>query len=100
MFGLLHRNFLFKIGILRLTLLTTAILATVSRMLNQIPISCALSAIGRRTSQMKLSESMRISKMLLARAKNGARGNAATKMVMKPNCITGDQKEHTDRQAE
>ena len=66
----------------------TAILATLSRMSNQIPMSWARSAIGRLTSHTNLSESIRISKMLLASAKNGASGNAATKMVMKPNWRT------------
>ena len=71
-----------------LTLLMTAILATLSRISNQIPMSWARSAIGRLTSHTNLSESMRISKMLLASAKNGAKGNAATKIVMKPNWRT------------
>ena len=71
-----------------LTLLITAILVIASRILNQIPISCARSATGLLRSDTILSESMRISKMLFARAKNGARGNAATKIVMNPNWIT------------
>lgn len=76
----------------KLTFEITAIFATASRILNQIPRSCALSAIGRLVSQMSLFESIRISKMLFASAKNGARGNAATKIVMNPNCITSNEK--------
>ena len=68
----------------------TAIFATADKILNQIPMSWARWATGRRRSHTILSESMRISKMLLARAKNGAKGNAATKIVMKPNWITVD----------
>ena len=71
----------------------TAILATLSRISNQIPMSWALSAIGRLTSHTNLSESIRISKMLLASAKNGAKGNAATKIVMKPNWRTFKENE-------
>lgn len=74
-----------------LTLLMTAILATLSRISNQIPMSCALSAIGLLTSHTNLSESILISKMLLARAKKGARGKAATKIVMKPNWRTVEE---------
>ena len=63
----------------------TAIFATASSMLNHIPKSCARSAIGRLVSHISLFESIRISKILFASAKNGASGKAATKMVMKPN---------------
>lgn len=76
------------IGLVVLTLLITAILATLSKISNQIPMSWARSAIGRLTSHTNLSESIRISKMLLASAKKGAKGNAATKIVMKPNWRT------------
>ena len=71
-----------------LTFEITAILATASNILNQIPKSCARCAIGLLFSQSIIVESIRISKMLFARAKNGANGKAATKMVMKPNWIT------------
>ena len=71
-----------------LTLEMTAIFATASNILNQMPKSCARSAIGLLVSQISLFESIRISKMLFARAKNGANGKAATKMVIKPNWIT------------
>ena len=76
----------------------TAILATLSRISNQIPMSWARSAIGRLTSHTNLSESMRISKMLLASAKNGAKGNAATKIVMKPNWRTLGVKQNANEQ--
>ena len=75
-----------------LTLLMTAIFATALNIPNQIPMSCARWATGLLRSHTILSESIRISKMLLARAKKGARGNAATKMVMKPNWITAKNK--------
>lgn len=71
-----------------LTFEITAIFATASKILNQIPKSCARSAIGRLVSHSNLLESIRISKILLANAKNGANGKAATKIVMKPNWIT------------
>ena len=71
-----------------LTFEITAILATASSILNHIPKSCARSAIGLRVSHISLFESIRISKILFASAKNGAKGKAATKMVMKPNWIT------------
>ena len=70
----------------------TAIFATAAKILNQIPMSWARCATGRRRSFTILSESMRISKMLLASAKKGAKGKAATKIVMKPNWITVDWK--------
>ena len=68
-----------------LTLLITAIFATAFKILNQIPMSCARWATGLLRSHTILSESILISNTLLASAKNGASGNAATKMVMKPN---------------
>ena len=70
----------------------TAIFAIELRIVNQIPMSWARCATGLLRSHTILSESIRISKMLLASAKNGARGNAATNMVMKPNWITVEQK--------
>ena len=71
-----------------LTLLITANFATELKMVNQIPMSWALWATGLLQSFTILSESILISKILLARAKNGAKGKAATKIVMKPNWIT------------
>ena len=77
-----------------LTFDITAIFETASNILYQIPKSCARSAIGLLVSQINLFESIRISKILFARAKNGARGKAATKMVMKPNWITEMKDKH------
>ena len=51
-------------------------------------MSWALSATGRRNTLTNLKASNLISTILLSQANNGARGNAATKIVMKPNCIT------------
>ena len=53
-----------------------------------IPISCDRSAIGRRSTVINLKASNLISTMLLSQANNGASGKAATKIVMKPNCMT------------
>jgi len=69
----------------KLTFEITAILATASNILYQMPKSCARYAIGLLVSHRSIVESIRISKMLFASAKNGANGKAATKMVMKPN---------------
>ena len=57
-------------------------------MLYNIPISCARSATGRRSTLTNLKASNLISTMLLSQANNGASGKAATKIVMKPNCMT------------
>lgn len=62
-----------------------------SRMLNQTPMFWARSATGRRYSHTNLWASRRTSTQLLRRAKSGAKGNAATKMVMKPNWSTAAQ---------
>ena len=53
-----------------------------------IPISWERSATGRRSTLINLKASNLISMMLFSQANNGASGKAATKMVMKPNCIT------------
>ena len=71
-----------------LTLLMTARCASNSRMLNHIPMSWALSATTRLVSQTNFWASKRISTQLFRRAKSGARGKAATKIVMKPNWST------------
>ena len=76
---------------LYLTLLMTAICASASMMENQTPMSWARSATGRRVSHTNFWASMRISSQLLRSANNGASGNAATKIVMKPNCNTRSQ---------
>lgn len=68
-----------------------------SNMLNQTPMFCARSATGRRYSHTNLWASRRISTQLFRRAKSGARGNAATKIVMKPNWRTGGQEDSFTR---
>lgn len=60
-------------------------------MFNHTPIFWARSATGRWYSHTNLCASRRISTQLLSRAKSGARGNAATKMVMNPNWSTAEQ---------
>lgn len=60
-------------------------------MWNQMPMSWARSATGRRYSHTNLRASRRISTQLLSRAKSGASGQAATKMVTNPNCSTAGQ---------
>lgn len=71
-----------------LTLLMTARCVRPARMWNQMPMSWARSATGRRYSHTNLRASRRISTQLLSRAKSGASGQAATKMVTNPNCST------------
>ena len=71
-----------------LTFVITANWANMSSILNQIPIFSALSATARLVAQINFWASNRISNQLLRRAKNGASGKAATKMVMKPNWRT------------
>ena len=56
--------------------------------MQNLPISCALSATGRRSTLTNLNASSLISMTLLSQANNGASGKAATKIVMKPNCMT------------
>ena len=70
------------------TLLMTASWAKASSMVNQTPMSCALSATARLFSEMYLLASSLISTQLLSNAKSGAMGKAATKMVTKPNWST------------
>lgn len=65
----------------------------ISKMLNHTPIFWARSATGRWYSHTNLCASRRISTQLLRRAKSGARGNAATKMVMNPNWRTAEQQQ-------
>lgn len=64
---------------------------------NQMPMSWARSTTGRRYSVTNFWASKRISTQLLTRAKRGARGQAATKMVMKPNWITDENKEDVQK---
>ena len=77
---------------LSLTLLITASCAKASRMVNHTPMSRHLSPTGLRVSQTNLCASKRISIQLLRRANKGARGKAATKMVIKPNWRTVEKK--------
>ncbi len=63
-----------------------------SRILNQIPMFSALSATALRVSQTNFCASSLISTQLLRRAKKGASGKAATKMVIKPNWRTAQEK--------
>ena len=70
----------------------TANWANISKILNQMPIFSARSATALRVSQTNFWASRRISTQLLSSAKKGARGKAATKMVMKPNCNTATRK--------
>lgn len=61
---------------------------------NQIqssPMVAARSAMGRLSCVINLLASTRISMMLLRSANNGASGNAAQKIVKKPNCSTARQ---------
>ena len=73
---------------IKLTLVITANCANMSNILHQIPMFSARSATALRVSQINFCASNRISTQLLSRAKKGARGKAATKIVMKPNCST------------
>lgn len=56
------------------------------------PISLVFLGTKRRWSRTILMASRRISNILLMRAKRGARGNAATKMVVKLNWITAQRR--------
>lgn len=66
----------------------TAKCAMKSKMVNQMPMFCARSDTARRVSHTNFCASSRISTQLLSSAKSGAKGKAATKMVMKPNWRT------------
>lgn len=52
-------------------------------------MSVALAGIGRLHCVTNLYASSLISMILFSNASRGARGKAATKMVVKPNCKTG-----------
>ena len=69
----------------QVTLLMTASWASMSMIVNQIPMFSALSATALLVSQTNFWASSLISTQLLSKANRGASGNAATKMVMKPN---------------
>lgn len=53
-----------------------------------LPMSVALAGRGLRHWVTNLYASSLISMMLFNKAKRGARGKAATNMVVKPNCKT------------
>lgn len=73
----------------KLTLVTTDKMATEFRISCHAPMFRALDATGRLNWVVNFQASTLISKMLLNRAKRGAKGKEATKRVMKPNWITG-----------
>ena len=80
-----------------LTLLRTAMCVMNCMMGNQMPMSWARSTTGRRYSITNFWASRRISIQLLMSAKRGARGHAATKMVMKPNWMTEEEEEDEEQ---
>ena len=59
-----------------------------SNILYQTPISLTLWITGLLYIVINFFASSRISKILFSKAKNGARGKAATKIVTKPYCKT------------
>lgn len=73
----------------KLTLVTTDKMATEFRISCHAPMFRALDATGRLNWVVNFQASTLISRMLLNRAKRGAKGKEATKRVMKPNWITG-----------
>ena len=79
---------LLQLMIVKLTLLMTAIWAIISIIVNQIPIFSALSATALLVSQTNFWASSLISTQLFRRAKSGARGKAATNIVINPNWRT------------
>ena len=79
---------LLQLMIVKLTLLMTAIWAIISIIVNQIPIFSALSATALLVSQTNFWASSLISTQLFRRAKSGASGKAATKIVINPNWRT------------
>lgn len=72
----------------KLTLVTTDKIATAFKISCHAPMFRALEATGRLNWVVNFQASTLISRMLLNRAKRGARGKEATKRVMKPNWIT------------
>lgn len=59
-----------------------------SRILNQIPISLTRCPTGLLYMVSNFFASNLISKILFINAQNGARGNAATNIVINPYCRT------------
>ena len=71
-----------------LTFVTTESLETESRILYQMPISLTRWPTGLLYIVKSFRASNLISKILLSKAKKGASGKAATKIVTKPYCNT------------
>lgn len=69
-------------------------MATALRISCQAPMLRALDATGRLNWVVNFQASTLISRMLLNRARSGAKGKEATNRVMKPNWIT----ETTDKE--
>lgn len=94
---LIHKHYLMKFNLIlnamkgekKLTLVTTDKMATEFRISCHAPMFRALDATGRLNWVVNFQASTLISRMLLNRAKRGAKGKEATKRVMKPNWITG-----------
>lgn len=63
-------------------------MASVAKVHMYLPMVALREAIGRLSCVVNLSASVRISSMLFIKAKRGASGKAATKIVTKPNWIT------------
>lgn len=72
----------------RRTFVITLSLAIQSRIRYQTPMSRTRCVTGRRWKVSSFFASNRISSMLFNKAKNGANGKAATKIVTKPYCRT------------
>lgn len=94
---LIRKHYLMKFNLIlnamkgekKLTLVTTDKMATEFRISCHAPMFRALDATGRLNWVVNFQASTLISRMLLNRAKRGAKGKEATKRVMKPNWITG-----------
>ena len=71
-----------------LTLVTTDKMATALRISCHAPMFRALDATGRLNWVVNFQASTLISRMLLNKARRGAKGNEATNNVMNPNCTT------------
>lgn len=72
----------------KLTLVTTDKMATALRISCHAPMFRALDATGRLNWVVNFQASTLISRMLLNKARRGAKGKEATNRVMKPNWIT------------
>lgn len=67
-------------------------MATALRISCHAPMFRAFDATGRLNWVVNFQASTLISRMLLHRARSGAKGNEATNSVMKPNWITERKK--------